>query len=50
VTKNGNSSLTSTRVKYFSIRPRDDGQAARRVVARPVSRAEAWFEDEVAIG
>jgi hypothetical protein len=32
-----------------SIRPRDDGRTAKRVVAHPVSREDAWFGDEVAI-
>lgn len=32
-----------------SIRPRDEGRTAKRVVAHPVSREAAWFEDEVAI-
>jgi hypothetical protein len=33
----------------YSIRPRDDGRAARRVLAVPVRRREEWFADEVAI-
>jgi len=33
---------------YFA-RPRDDGRAARRVLAMPVSRRNGWFDDEVAI-
>ena len=33
----------------FSIRPRDDGRAARRAVATRLSRPGGWFDDEVAI-
>lgn len=36
-------------MKNSSIRPRDDGRAARRVIARRVSRDDAWFDDEIAI-
>jgi hypothetical protein len=36
-------------VKNFSIRPRDDGRKAKRVLANPLSRRRGWFEDEVAI-
>jgi hypothetical protein len=36
-------------MRNFSIRPRDDGRAARRVVAHPVSRGREGFDDEVAI-
>jgi hypothetical protein len=36
-------------MRNYSIRPRDDGQAARRVLAMPVARRNAWFADEVAI-
>src|SRR5690242_9409519 len=36
-------------MKNSSTRPRDDGRAARRVNAHPVSRVSTWFEDEVAI-
>jgi DnaJ-class molecular chaperone len=35
-------------VRHF-IRSRDDGRAARRVVAVPAARRHAWFADEVAI-
>ena len=30
-------------------RPRDDGRAARRVLAMPLARTAGWFDDEVAI-
>jgi hypothetical protein len=36
-------------MRNYSIRPRDDGRAARRVMAMPVARRNAWFADEVAI-
>lgn len=36
-------------VRNYSIRPRDDGRAARRVVASPLPRRGGWFDDEVAI-
>jgi hypothetical protein len=36
-------------MRNSSIRPRDDGQAARRVVAHPVARFAEWLDDEVAI-
>ena len=37
-------------MKNFSIRPRDDGRKARRVVASRLSHRRAgWFEDEIAI-
>jgi hypothetical protein len=36
-------------MRNYSIRPRDDGRAARRVLAMPISRRNAWFADEVAI-
>ena len=36
-------------MRNYSIRPRDDGRAARRVLAMPVARRNAWFADEVAI-
>lgn len=36
-------------MRNSSIRPRDDGRAARRVLVRPLSRAAGWFDDEVAI-
>jgi hypothetical protein len=36
-------------MRYFSIRPRDDGRAARRMLAVPVRRTTNWFDDEVAI-
>ena len=32
-----------------STRPRDDGRAAKRVLAMPLSRSAGWFDDEVAI-
>lgn len=32
-----------------SIRPRDDGRAARRVLAKPLAHRHTWFADEVAI-
>ena len=36
-------------MRNYSIRPRDDGRAARRILAMPVSRRRGWFDDEVAI-
>lgn len=36
-------------MRNYSIRPRDDGRAARRVLARPLARRNGWFDDEVAI-
>ena len=36
-------------MRNYSTRPRDDGRAARRVLATPMPRRNAWFEDEVAI-
>jgi DnaJ-class molecular chaperone len=36
-------------MRNYSIRPRDDGRAARRVLAIPAARCNAWFADEVAI-
>ena len=36
-------------MRNSSIRPRDDGRAARRVLAMPLARRNAWFADEVAI-
>ncbi len=36
-------------MKNSSTRPRDDGRAARRVIAHPISRVSGWFEDEIAI-
>jgi hypothetical protein len=36
-------------MRNYSIRPRDDGRAAKRVLAMPLARRNAWFEDEVAI-
>jgi len=36
-------------VKNFSIRPRDDGRKAKRVLANPLSRRRDWFDDEIAI-
>jgi hypothetical protein len=36
-------------MKNSSTRHRDDGRASKRVVAHPVARVNAWFEDEVAI-
>jgi DnaJ-class molecular chaperone len=38
-----------TLMRNYSIRPRDDGRAARRVLALPVRRRNAWFADEIAI-
>ena len=36
-------------MRNYSIRPRDDGRAARRMLALPLSRRCGWFDDEVAI-
>src|SRR5260221_1367821 len=36
-------------MKNSSIRPRDDGRAARRVAIPPEPRITGWFRDEVAI-
>ena len=36
-------------MRNYSIRPRDDGRAARRVLARPLARRNGWFDDEIAI-
>jgi hypothetical protein len=36
-------------MRNYSIRPRDDGRAARRVLAMPLVRRTASFDDEVAI-
>ena len=36
-------------MKNFSIRPRDDGREAKRVLANPLSYCRGWFDDEVAI-
>jgi DnaJ-class molecular chaperone len=36
-------------MRNYSIRPRDDGRASKRVLATPLVRANAWFDDEVAI-
>ena len=36
-------------MRNSSIRPRDDGRAARRVLAMPVARRHSWFADEIAI-
>lgn len=36
-------------MRNYSIRPRDDGRAARRVLAMPLARRNAWFADEIAI-
>jgi hypothetical protein len=36
-------------MRNYSIRPRDDGRKARRVLAMPIARRKAWFDDEVAI-
>ena len=36
-------------MRNHSIRPRDDGRAAKRVLAMPLARARGWFEDEIAI-
>ena len=36
-------------MRNYSIRPRDDGRAAKRVLAMPLARRHAWFDDEIAI-
>ena len=36
-------------MRNYSIRPRDDGRAAKRVLALPLARANRWFDDEIAI-
>jgi len=36
-------------MRNYSIRPRDDGRAAKRMLAMPLARANAWFDDEIAI-
>ena len=36
-------------MRNYSIRPRDDGRAAKRVLAMPLARARGWFDDEIAI-
>ena len=36
-------------MRNYSIRPRDDGRAAKRVLAMPLTRRNGWFDDEVAI-
>ena len=36
-------------MRNYSIRPRDDGRAAKRVLAMPLARAHGWFDDEIAI-
>jgi hypothetical protein len=36
-------------MRNYSIRPRDDGRAAKRVLAMPLVRANGWFDDEIAI-
>jgi hypothetical protein len=36
-------------MRNYSIRPRDDGRAARRVLAMRATCRNAWFADEVAI-
>ena len=36
-------------MRNYSIRPRDDGRAAKRVLAMPAGQSQAWFDDEVAI-
>jgi len=36
-------------MRNYSIRPRDDGRAAKRVLAMPLARRNGWFDDEVAI-
>jgi DnaJ-class molecular chaperone len=36
-------------MRNYSIRPRDDGRAARRVLAMPLARRHGWFDDEIAI-
>ena len=36
-------------MRNYSIRPRDDGRAAKRVLAMPLARRAGWFDDEIAI-
>lgn len=36
-------------MRNYSIRPRDDGRAAKRVLAMPLAFGCGWFDDEVAI-
>jgi len=36
-------------MRNYSIRPRDDGRAAKRVLAMPLARRHGWFDDEIAI-
>jgi hypothetical protein len=36
-------------MRNYSIRPRDDGRAAKRVLAMPLARRRGWFDDEIAI-
>ena len=36
-------------MRNYSIRPRDDGRAAKRVLAMPLARTNGWFDDEIAI-
>jgi hypothetical protein len=36
-------------MKNFSIRPRDDGRAAKRAIVRPDSGLSDWLQNEVAI-
>ena len=36
-------------MRNYSIRPRDDGRAAGRLLASPLARRNGWFDDEVAI-
>lgn len=36
-------------MRNYSIRPRDDGRASKRVLATPLARRHGWFDDEVGI-
>jgi hypothetical protein len=36
-------------MRNYSIRPRDDGRRAKRVLAMPLARRNGWFDDEIAI-
>ena len=36
-------------MRNYSTRPRDDGRAAKRVLATPLARRNGWFDDEIAI-
>jgi hypothetical protein len=36
-------------MRNYSIRPRDDGRRAKRVLAMPLARKNGWFDDEIAI-